>query len=92
MRVVELDGGAVHECGLCGATFGDRRAVRALTRLAKFSDTERMAKLIDGVATLGGKEARAYLDFVAGGHPDADIRNLAREAIARSRRRRSGVR
>ncbi|MGC3970486.1 MAG: hypothetical protein QM775_25060 [Pirellulales bacterium] len=31
MRVRVVDGEAVHECGLCGARFGGRRAVEALT-------------------------------------------------------------
>ncbi len=26
MHAVERDGGTLHECGLCGATYGDRRA------------------------------------------------------------------
>lgn len=65
---------------------GDRRAVGPLTRLAKFEDTEKVAKLIDGIAALGGAEARSYLEFVAGGHPDPDIRDLASEALRRTRR------
>ncbi len=28
MRVISGPSGAVHECGLCGATYGERRAVR----------------------------------------------------------------
>ncbi|MBL8752969.1 MAG: hypothetical protein JNK15_06665 [Planctomycetes bacterium] len=30
MRVRVVDGASVHECGLCGARFGDRRAVTSL--------------------------------------------------------------
>ncbi len=30
MRVRVVDGGPVHECGLCGARFGERRSVEAL--------------------------------------------------------------
>lgn len=62
---------------------GDRRAVKPLTRLSRFSDTEKMAKIIDGIGSLGGKEARDWLELVASGHEDADIRNLAREALER---------
>lgn len=65
---------------------GDRRAVKPLTRLAKARDTARLAKVIDAVGTLGGPEAISYLEFVAVGHEDADIRNLAREALERIRR------
>ena len=66
---------------------GDRRAVRPLTRLTKFSDTAKMAKLIDGIGSLGGREALEYLEFVASGHEDADIRNMATEALERLKRR-----
>lgn len=31
MRVRVVDGSVVHECGLCGAQFGERRAVEAAT-------------------------------------------------------------
>jgi len=62
---------------------GDRRAVKPLTRLSRFSDTEKMAKIIDGIGSLGGKEAQDWLELVASGHEDADIRNLAREALER---------
>ena len=67
---------------------GDRRAVRPLTRLAEFSDTEKLAKVIDAVAALGGNEAREYLEFVAVGHPDADIRDIAAQALKRRSARR----
>jgi hypothetical protein len=70
---------------------GDRSAVKPLTRLAKFEDTEKLAKLIDGIGALGGAEAKSYLEFVAGGHPDADIRDLAAEALRRTRRMREGA-
>jgi hypothetical protein len=66
---------------------GDRRAVKPLTRLSKFSDTEKMAKLIDGIGSLGGSEAKEFLEFVESGHEDADIRNLAAEALERMKRR-----
>lgn len=65
---------------------GDRRAVKPLTRLAKPRDTARLAKVVDAIGTLGGPEAISYLEFVAVGHEDADIRNLAREALERIRR------
>lgn len=64
-------------------TLGDRRAVRPLTRLVKFRDSARLATVIDGIGTLGGEEAKAFLEFVADGHAHAAVRNLAREALAR---------
>lgn len=66
---------------------GDQRAVKPLTRLTRFQDTAKMAKIIDGIGALGGKEARAYLEFVSSGHEDPDIRNLAAEALARMKQR-----
>lgn len=66
---------------------GDRRAVPALTRLTKFGNTAKMAKLIDGIGSLGGKEAVEYLELVASGHEDADIRNMASDALERLKRR-----
>jgi hypothetical protein len=65
---------------------GDRRAIKPLTRLSKFENTEKMAKILDAIGTLGGKEAEEYLDFVSSGHEDADIRNLAAEALSRLRK------
>lgn len=66
---------------------GDRRAVKPLTGLSKFRDTARMAKILDAIGALGGKEAKEYLEFVASGHEDADIRNMATEALERMKRR-----
>ena len=68
---------------------GDPRAVKHLTRMTKFSDTERMAKVLDAVGALGGKEAVQYLEFVATGHEDEDIRSMAREALERMTRKRA---
>lgn len=65
---------------------GDPGAVKHLTRLAKFSDTEQMAKVLDAIGALGGKEARQYLEFVASGHEDEDIRSMAKEALDRMTR------
>lgn len=65
---------------------GDARAVKHLTRLARFSDTEQMAKVLDAIGALGGKEARQYLEFVASGHEDEDIRSMAKEALDRMAR------
>jgi hypothetical protein len=69
---------------------GDRRAVKPLTRLSRFEDTARMAKVLDAIGSLGGQEARDYLEFISTGHEDADIRNLAAEALERMNRAASG--
>lgn len=64
------------------ARMGDPRAVAALTGRVRFDDTELLPSVIDAVAALGGDEARAYLEFVASGHPDDAIRARARAALS----------
>jgi hypothetical protein len=68
-------------------SIGDRRAVKPLTRISRFRDTAKMAKILDGIGSLGGSEAIQYLEFVSTGHEDEDIRNLASEALARLKKR-----
>jgi len=67
---------------------GDRRAVPHLTHIAEFRDKRMLTILIDAVASLGGPEAATFLDFVASGHTDPDIRKIARQARARMKRRK----
>lgn len=62
---------------------GDRRAVKALCASAQFQDTFELGKILEAVATLGGEEARAYLEFVASGHQSEQIRGEAKRALAR---------
>jgi hypothetical protein len=66
---------------------GDRRGVGPLTRQTKFRDLDGMRKVVDAIASLGGDEARSYLEFVASGHEERDIRDLAREALERLQRK-----
>jgi len=66
---------------------GDRRAVGPLTRQTKFRDLDGMRKVVDAIASLGGEEARSYLEFVASGHEEREIRDLAREALDRLQRK-----
>jgi hypothetical protein len=66
---------------------GDRRAVGPLTRQTRFRDLDGMRKVVDAVASLGGDEARSYLEFVASGHEEREIRDLAREALDRLQRK-----
>ena len=51
-------------------------------------DRREMRKILDAIATLGGKEASEYLSFVAEGHDDPEIRELAAAARARLQRRK----
>jgi hypothetical protein len=71
---------------------GDRRAVAPLTKQTKFRDLDGMRKVVDAVASLGGDEARSYLEFVATGHEELEIRELAREALDRLTRKESRAR
>lgn len=65
------------------AALGGARALAAITERVRFDDTESLGVAIDTVAALGGEDARAYLEFVASGHPDDAVRAHARAALAR---------
>ena len=62
-------------------TIGDTRAVQPLTEVARFRDLADLPKVLDALALIGGDEARAYLEFVATGHDNVEIRDLAKEAL-----------
>jgi len=68
---------------------GDESAVRPLLDSVAFRDHGEMGKLVEAVAALGGDEARRYLQFVRGSHPDAIIRAEADSALRRLEQRRS---
>jgi hypothetical protein len=65
------------------AALGGTRAVDVITGRVRFDDTESLGVVIDTVAVLGGEDARAYLEFVASGHPEDSIRARASAALAR---------
>ncbi|HJZ84398.1 MAG TPA: HEAT repeat domain-containing protein [Polyangia bacterium] len=60
---------------------GDPAAVKAIVGRVKFGDVDELRKIIDPVAAMGGDEARAFLEFVASGHEDPEVRKLARRAL-----------
>jgi hypothetical protein len=66
----------------------DRRAVGVLAAQRSMRDRREMRKILDAIAVLGGDEAAEYLAFVAEGHDDPEIREIA--AAARSRMQRRG--
>jgi hypothetical protein len=74
--------------GAMGAlvALGDRRAVKRLTRRTRLNDPEEMGKVIDAIATLGGREAQSWLELVASGHDDAEVKTLASRALERMAR------
>lgn len=65
---------------------GDRQAVEPLTKLAEFEDYERLRVIVEAVAALGGADAVEFLEFVATGHSDDDVREHAADALERLRR------
>jgi hypothetical protein len=62
---------------------GDRRAVDPLANSAEFGDHEQMRVVIEAISALGGEDAREYLEFVASGHPEEDLRQRAAEGLER---------
>ncbi len=60
---------------------GDRRAVRPLTEVTKFGEVDELPKILEALATIGGPEARAYLEFVASGHDQPRIRDRAKKLV-----------
>lgn len=67
------------------ANLGARRAVPALTALSNPEDTTRTRTLIEALAVIGGDDAVVFLEYVATGHPKPEIRDHAKDALARAR-------
>jgi len=60
-----------------------RDAVKVLAASRHMRDAREMRKILDAIATLGGREAQEYLSFVAETHDDEEIRDMAKEALER---------
>ena len=94
-RLLELLGEEDHRIrdGAIGALVALRasQAIMPLTRLAKFEDLDTMRRVVDAIGSIGGDEARAYLEFVAGGHDEMVISSLAKDALERLNRRASSL-
>jgi HEAT repeat protein len=65
----------------------ERGAVKVLAESRQMRDAREMRKILDAIATLGGREAQEYLGFVAETHDDEEIRRMAKEAMERLMRR-----
>lgn len=75
---------AVADAALTTAVaLGDREALAVITEDIDFQDYERMQIVIEAAAALGGEEARQFLEFVASGHADPDIKERAKDALER---------
>jgi len=64
-----------------------QEAVPVLTELAQFRDLDLMRRVVDAVGEIGGDDARAYLEFVADGHSEDVIRQMAKNALEHLRER-----
>jgi len=67
----------------------ERGAVKVLAASRQMRDAREMRKILDAIASLGGREAQEYLSFVAETHDDEEIRDMAKEAMERLSRRDS---
>jgi hypothetical protein len=65
----------------------DRRAVTEIAKQRSMRDKREMRKILDAIATLGGDEAVEYLSFVADAHEDEEIKQMAKQALERLKRR-----
>jgi hypothetical protein len=65
----------------------EQKAVKALTEMVQFRDLDMLRRVIDAVGTIGGDEARSYLEFIATGHDVPEVRELAKQALDRLQRR-----
>ncbi len=92
MHAVERDGGTLHECGLCGATYGDRRVVQGAS-LAVEADAsgvaheiwplarvlERLPGFELGACRAGGAGELPSIELVVVGHAAlVQLENLAK--------------
>ncbi len=66
---------------------GDPSAVKPMVSDIQFRDVDSMRKILDAVAQIGGREATEYLEFVAEGHDDAEVKAIAKKALERLRRK-----
>ncbi len=64
------------------ASIRDPRAVKPPTGVARSRDLGDLPMVLDALAAIGGDEARAYLEFVASGHDNLEIRELAKKALS----------
>jgi hypothetical protein len=66
---------------------GDQAAVRPLLDVVQLGDRVEVGKILEAVAALGGDEARRYLEFVSVSHSEERVRNEAKTALGRLKRR-----
>jgi hypothetical protein len=62
-------------------SLGGPDVVSALAKNIDFKDHEELRMIMEAVSAIGGEDAEEFLEFVATGHPDEDIRAHAKESI-----------
>ena len=70
-------------------SLGDPRAVSALSKDVDFKDYEQLRVVMEAVSAIGGEDAIEFLEYVASGHPDDDLRERAKESIEQARQKNS---
>jgi HEAT repeat protein len=68
---------------------GDERAISALSKGIDFKDHQQLRVVMEAVSAIGGEDAVEFLEYVASGHPDEDMRARAKESIGQARRNRA---
>jgi hypothetical protein len=65
----------------------DPATVQALAASVDFADPEEMAEILEAVTAIGGDDARAFLEMMATGATDDDLRRRAEDGLRRLDRR-----
>lgn len=64
------------------AIIGDERGVPCLIQWAG-ADDRRLVLVVDPLSTIGGQEARSFLEMIASGHDEPGVRAVAEEGLRR---------
>lgn len=86
-RLKDEEPNVVHRAVGALAQIGDPRAVGPLIDLSRGGDGVLAARVARIIGDIGGAEAEGYLLTVESGHPDAQVRKAARDALAEMRAR-----
>ncbi len=65
----------------------DPKSVESLIRIADHKDSEDLARIVETVGRIGGPKAEEFLRFLADGHQDDTIRNMAKSTLKELHRR-----
>lgn len=71
------------------AQIGDPRGVGPIIELSRRREGPFVAQMVRAVGDIGGAEAEAYLETMAGGHPDPLVVEAAQAGLRDARRRRA---